>query len=64
MILYIAKNKNEEVYLHREEPAYNDELEGWYSTPNMINITNQFPEFDIMSYTDKPIKVEIKLGRV
>ena len=64
MILYIAKNKNEEVYLYTEEPAYDDELEGWYSTPNMINITNQFPEFDIMSYTDKPIKVEIKLGRV
>ena len=64
MILYIAKNKNEEVYLHAEEPVYNNELEGWYSTPNMINITNQFPEFDIMSYTDKPIKVEIKLGRV
>ena len=64
MILYIAKNKNGEVYLHTEEPAYDDELEGWYSTPNMINITNQFSEFDIMSYTDKPIKVEIKLGRV
>ena len=64
MILYIAKNKNGEVYFHTEEPAYDDELEGWYSTPNMINITNQFPEFDIMSYTDEPIKVEIKLGRV
>ena len=64
MILYISKNKNEEVYLHTEEAAYDDELEGWYSTPNMINITNQFPEFDIMSYTDKPIKVEIKLGRI
>ena len=64
MILYIAKNKNEEVYLHTEEPTYDDKLEGWYSTPNMINVTNQFPEFDIMSYTDKPIKVEIKLGRV
>ena len=64
MILYIAKNKNEEVYLHTKEPTYDDELEGWYSTPNMINITNQFPEFDIMSYTDEPIKVEIKLGRV
>ena len=64
MILYIAKNKNEEVYLHTEEPVYDDELECWYSTPNMINITNQFPEFDIMSYTDKPIKVEIKLGTI
>ena len=64
MILYIAKNKNEEVYLHTEEPVYDDKLEGWYSTSNMINITNKFPEFDIMSYTDEPIKVEIKLGRI
>ena len=64
MILYVAKDKNGEVYLHTEKPAYDDELEGWYSTPDMINVTNQFPEFDIMSYTDEPIKVEIKLGRV
>lgn len=64
MILYIAKDKHGEVYLHREEPAYDDELEGWYSTPDMINITNQFPEFDIMSYTDEPIKIEIKLEKV
>ena len=64
MTLYIAKNKNEEVYLHTEEPAYNDELECWYSTSNMINVTNQFPKFDIMSYTDEPIKVKIKFERI
>lgn len=64
MIGYVAKDKNEEVYLHTEEPAYDDELEGWYSAPDMINITGQFSEFDNMSYTDKPIKVEIKLERV
>ena len=64
MIGYVAKDRNEEVYLHTEKPAYDDELEGWYSAPDMINITGQFSEFDNMSYTDEPIKVEIKLERV
>lgn len=67
MIGYVAKDKNGEVYLHTEEPTYEDiseGLEGWYSTPDTINITNQFPEFDNMNYTDKPIKVEIKLERI
>lgn len=64
MIGYVAKNKNGEVYLHREELIYDNELEGWYSTPDMINITRKFPEFDSMSYTDKPIKVKIKLERI
>ena len=64
MIGYVAKDKNGEVYLHTEEPAYDDELEGWYSAPDMINITGQFPEFDAMSYTDEPIKVEINLTKV
>ena len=61
---YVAKDKNGEVYLHTKEPAYNDELEGWYSIPGMIYITGQFPEFDTMSYTDEPIKVKIKLERI
>ena len=64
MIGYVAKDKNGEVYLHTEEPAYDDRLKGWYSAPDMINITNQFSEFDNMSYNDKPIKVEIKLEKV
>lgn len=64
MIGYVAKDKNGEVYLHTEEPAYADELEGWYSASDMINITNQFLEFADISYKDKPIKVEIKLERV
>ena len=64
MVLYVAKNKNGEVYFHTEKPAYDDKLEGWYSYLGTINITRQFPEFNSMSYTDKPIKVEIKLGRV
>lgn len=64
MIGYVAKDKSNEIYLHPEKPAYDDELEGWYSAPDMINITGQFSEFDNMSYTDEPIKVEIKLERV
>ena len=65
MIGYVAKDKfNNEVYLHTEEPTYNNKLEGWYSTPEMVDITGQFPEFDNMSYTDEPIKVEIKLERI
>lgn len=64
MIGYVARDKDGEMYLHTEEPVYDDELEGWYSAPDMINITEQFPKFDGISYTDKPIKVEIKLERV
>lgn len=64
MIGYIAKDRNEEIYLHGEKPTYDNELEGWYCDNGTINITEQFPEFDSMSYTDEPIKVEIKLGRV
>ena len=67
MIGYVAKDRNEEIYLHREKPTYDDELEGWYSASDMIyitNITGYFSEFDNISYTDEPIKVEIKLGRI
>lgn len=64
MIGYVAKDKNKEIYLHTEKPICDDELKGWYSAPDMINITGQFPEFDNMSYVDKPIKVEIKLEKV
>ena len=64
MIGYVAKDKDKQVYLHAEEPIYDDYLKGWYSAPDMLNITNQFPEFDNMSYTDEPIKVEIKIEKV
>ena len=64
MIGYVAKDRNEEIYFYIRKPAYDNELGGWYCTFGMINITGQFPEFDYMSYTDKPIKVEFKLVRV
>lgn len=64
MIGYVAKDKDGEIYLHTEKPTYYDEHNGWDSAPDIINITGQFPEFNSMSYTDEPIKVEIKLERV
>ena len=65
MIGYIARDKDGEIYLHLEEPAYNTTYECWFSNSSeMIIVTGQFPEFDSMSYKDEPIKVEIKLERV
>ena len=63
MIGYVAKDKDEEVYLHTEEPIYDTFTENWFSSPEEIRITKEFPEFNDMSYTDKPIKVEIKLEK-
>ena len=64
MIGYVAKDKDRELYLHAEKPTYDDKLEGWCSTLDMIDITGYFPEFDNMSYTDEPIRVEIKLEKI
>ena len=64
MIGYVAKDKDGEIYLHTVKPTYKYTYEAWYSNIDMINITNQFPEFDSMSYKDEPINVEIKLERV
>ena len=64
MIGYVAKDKDGEIYLHTEEPIYDDYSDCWFSFPEEIRITNQFPEFDNMSYRDEPIKVEIKLEKV
>lgn len=64
MIGYVAKDKNEEVYLYTEKPVYDNELDEWYSSHDMINITGKFPEFDNIYYTNKPIKVEINIKRI
>lgn len=64
MIGYVAKDKNGEVYLHSELPTYYNEYDGWYSTPDILCITRQFSEFNSMSYTDNPIKVEINIKRI
>ncbi len=64
MIGYIAKDKNGEIYLHRETPTYDADLGGWFSSPDSISITGKFPEFENISCTDDPIKVEINLRRI
>ena len=64
MIGYVAKDKDGEVYIHIENPIYDGNFKEWFSSEGMICITGKFPEFDSMSYTDEPIKVEIKLERV
>ena len=64
MIGYVAKDRNGEIYLHTEKPKYDIIFGGWLSDSEMVPITGEFPEFDNMSYTDKPIKVEIKLEKV
>ena len=64
MIGYVAKDKDGDIYLHTEKPYYDNRAECWFSTPDEVHITGQFSEFDNMSYTDEPIKVEIKLEKV
>lgn len=64
MIGYVAKDKDGEIYLHTEKPIYSSDVVGWLSSPDMISITGQFPEFKNMSYTDEPVKVEINIKRI
>ena len=64
MIGYVYKDKNREIYFYIEKPIYDNELKGLHCTLGMINITGQFPEFNDISYTDEPIKVEIKIERI
>ena len=67
MIGYVAKDKDDTLYLYNRKPEYDKYSEMWFGGSNMIDlidITGQFSEFDNMSYTDEPIKVEIKLERV
>ncbi len=64
MIGYVAKDKDESLYLHSDCPVYEEKYGGWYGSPDMIDITGHFSEFDSISYKDKPIKVEINIKRV
>ena len=64
MVGYVAKDKNGYVYLHTEKPVYEPEYEGWFANVESFDITNKFHEFDNMSYTDEPIKVEINIKRI
>lgn len=64
MIGYVAKDNDGQIYLHSEEPHYEKGYGSWFSTPDMINITDEFPEFDTLNSFDDPVKVEIKLEKV
>lgn len=66
MIGYVARDDNGELYLHKELPEHeeNGVYKGWFSSCDELNITNDFPEFDNLQCTDKPVKVEIKLEKV
>ena len=64
MIGYVAKDLDGEIYIHAEEPIYNNIFDAWFSSLDCINITGQFDEFNNISYKDEPIKVEINIKRV
>ena len=64
MIGYIAKDEDGQLYLHRVEPTFDEELRGWFSECDMLCITNEFPEYDNLTWRDTPIKVELKLENV
>ena len=64
MIGYVAKDEDGKVYLYTEKPTFNIDYEAWFSNGDMFNITETFPEFNDMSYTDEPVKVEINIKRL
>ena len=67
MIGYVAKDKDNTLYLYNEKPEYDKYSGMWFSssyTLNVIDITGQFPEFDDLKYTDNPVKVEINLTKI
>lgn len=64
MIGYVAKDRDGGVYIHSEHPLYDNNYGGWFSSPDCLCITNKFPEFEDLKYTDTPVKVEIKLEKV
>ena len=64
MIGYVARDKDCRLWLHPSLPAWNEELEAWFSDIDCLDITEQFSEFDNISYEDKPIKVIIKLKQL
>ena len=64
MIGYVAKDKDDRLFVYNEKPEYDECFKMWLGSPDMIDITGQFSEFDNMSYTDEPIKVEINIKKV
>jgi hypothetical protein len=64
MIGYVARDKDGSLYLYDSLPEYSEGLGGWFGSPDMINITDEFPEFDNLDSFDDPIKVEIELEKI
>lgn len=64
MIGYVARDKDGSLYLYDNCPSYEEKYGGWFASPDMIDITEQYPEFDDLKYTDDPVKVEINIKRV
>lgn len=61
MIGYVARDKTGELYLYNDLPIYDEKYGGWFASPDMINITGYFPEFDDLHHTNDPVKVEINI---
>ena len=65
MIGYIAKDRDNQLFLYDEKPEYEESIGQWVAGEYMfiedINIRNNFKD---LSYTDEPIKVEINIKRV
>ena len=64
MIGYVARDKDGSLYLYDNCPVYEEKYGGWFGSPDMINITNKYDEFDNLHYTDEPVKVEINLTKI
>lgn len=66
MIGYIARDKNGELYVYSETPKYDEDYDVWYGS-EYIGVTpteDIAKEFEDLSYTDEPIKVEINIKRI
>lgn len=65
MIGYVAKDKDGRIHIYNEEPEYDKGNGMWFGGDYLyINDRNITKEFDNMSYTDEPVKVEINIKRV
>ena len=62
MLGFIAKDKDDSLFLYDEEPTYYPKNDIWLGS-NYIQITEQsiLDKFADLSYHDAPVPVEIKL---
>jgi len=64
MIGYVARDKDGSLYLYDDCPVYEEKYGGWFASPDTIDITGHFPEFDNLTWRDSPVKVEISIKKV